>query len=193
MAEEKNEELQTEETEQTKVEDGHGDSAEQEETENNSGTEVEEQEEPEVHPLEIELNELKDRLARVRADYENFRRRTKEEKEAQAKYRAQGFIEKLLPALDNFERALLVEPKHEEAKQLLQGMEMVYRQVEEALKQEGVEPIPTEGELFDPHLHQAVMQVSEEGYEPNQIVEELQKGYKLKDRVIRHSMVKVNQ
>ncbi|ALA51177.1 nucleotide exchange factor GrpE [Shouchella clausii] len=192
MAEEKNEELQTEETEQTK-EDGHGDSAEQEETENNSGTEVEEQEEPEVHPLEIELNELKDRLARVRADYENFRRRTKEEKEAQAKYRAQGFIEKLLPALDNFERALLVEPKHEEAKQLLQGMEMVYRQVEEALKQEGVEPIPTEGELFDPHLHQAVMQVSEEGYEPNQIVEELQKGYKLKDRVIRHSMVKVNQ
>jgi molecular chaperone GrpE len=193
VAEEKNEELQTEETEQTKVEDGHGDSAEQEETENNSGTEVEEQEEPEVHPLEIELNELKDRLARVRADYENFRRRTKEEKEAQAKYRAQGFIEKLLPALDNFERALLVEPKHEEAKQLLQGMEMVYRQVEEALKQEGVEPIPTEGELFDPHLHQAVMQVSEEGYEPNQIVEELQKGYKLKDRVIRHSMVKVNQ
>ncbi|PAD18398.1 nucleotide exchange factor GrpE [Shouchella clausii] len=192
MAEEKNEELQTEETEQTKK-DGHGDSAEQEETENNSGTEVEEQEEPEVHPLEIELNELKDRLARVRADYENFRRRTKEEKEAQAKYRAQGFIEKLLPALDNFERALLVEPKHEEAKQLLQGMEMVYRQVEEALKQEGVEPIPTEGELFDPHLHQAVMQVSEEGYEPNQIVEELQKGYKLKDRVIRHSMVKVNQ
>ncbi|WP_263706015.1 nucleotide exchange factor GrpE [Shouchella tritolerans] len=190
MAEEKNEELQTE---QTKVEDGHGDSAEQEETEINCGTEVEEQEEPEVHPLEIELNELKDRLARVRADYENFRRRTKEEKEAQAKYRAQGFIEKLLPALDNFERALLVEPKHEEAKQLLQGMEMVYRQVEEALKQEGVEPIPTEGELFDPHLHQAVMQVSEEGYEPNQIVEELQKGYKLKDRVIRHSMVKVNQ
>lgn len=193
MAEEKNEELQTEETEQTKVEDGHGDSAEQEETEINSGTEVEEQEEPEVHPLEIELNELKERLARVRADYENFRRRTKEEKEAQAKYRAQGFIEKLLPALDNFERALLVEPKNEEAKQLLQGMEMVYRQVEEALKQEGVEPIPTEGELFDPHLHQAVMQVSEEGYEPNQIVEELQKGYKLKDRVIRHSMVKVNQ
>lgn len=193
MAEEKNEELQTEETEQTKVEDSHGDSAEQEETEINSGTEVEEQEEPEVHPLEIELNELKERLARVRADYENFRRRTKEEKEAQAKYRAQGFIEKLLPALDNFERALLVEPKNEEAIQLLQGMEMVYRQVEEALKQEGVEPIPTEGELFDPHLHQAVMQVSEEGYEPNQIVEELQKGYKLKDRVIRHSMVKVNQ
>lgn len=92
MAEEKNEELQTEETEQTKVEDGHGDSAEQEETENNSGSEVEEQEEPEVHPLEIELNELKDRLARVRADYENFRRRTKEEKEAQAKYAPKALL-----------------------------------------------------------------------------------------------------
>ncbi|WP_078390939.1 nucleotide exchange factor GrpE [Shouchella patagoniensis] len=149
-------------------------------------------EESEVHPLEIELAETKDRLARVRADYENFRRRTNEEKEAQAKYRAQGFIEKLLPALDNFDRALTVEPQHDEAKQLLQGMEMVNRQIQDALKNEGVEVIPTKGEMFDPHLHQAVMQVEEEGYDSNQIVEELQKGYQLKDRVIRHSMVKVN-
>ncbi|WP_059102673.1 nucleotide exchange factor GrpE [Shouchella shacheensis] len=147
-------------------------------------------EEIEINPLE--LADVKNRLARVQADYDNFRRRSREEKEAQAKYRAQGFIEELLPALDNFERALAVEPESEEAKQLLEGMKMVYRQLQEALTKEGVEAIATEGETFDPHRHQAVMQVEEEGFEPNQIVEELQKGYQLKDRVLRHSMVKVN-
>lgn len=155
-------------------------------------TDNDEASEPEVDHLEIELAETKERLARIRADYENFRRRTKDEKEAQAKYRAQSFIEKLLPALDNFERALTVEPLHDETKQLLQGMEMVNRQIQEALKNEGVEVIATKGETFDPHFHQAVMQVEEDGYESNQIVDELQKGYQLKDRVIRHSMVKVN-
>ncbi|WP_144558758.1 nucleotide exchange factor GrpE [Shouchella miscanthi] len=152
----------------------------------------EEQEAEVVHPLEVELKEANDRLARTKADYDNFRRRTKEEREAQLKYKSQALIESLLPALDNFERALAVEPQSDEAKQLLQGMEMVYRQIEEALQNEGVTVIPTEGETFDPHVHQAVMQVEEEGYESNQIVAELQKGYQLKDRVIRHSMVKVN-
>ncbi|MFB4211880.1 nucleotide exchange factor GrpE [Shouchella sp. JSM 1781072] len=151
------------------------------------------QEEAEVvHPLEAELKEANDRLARTRADYDNFRRRTKEEREAQLKYKSQTLIETLLPALDNFERALAVNPESEEAKQLLQGMEMVYRQIEDALQNEGVTVIPTKGEMFDPHYHQAVMQVEEDGFESNQIVDELQKGYQLKDRVIRHSMVKVN-
>lgn len=151
------------------------------------------QEEAEVvHLLEAELKEANDRLARTRADYDNFRRRTKEEREAQLKYKSQALIETLLPALDNFERALAVNPENEEAKQLLQGMEMVYRQIEDALQNEGVTVIPTKGETFDPHYHQAVMQVEEDGFESNQIVDELQKGYQLKDRVIRHSMVKVN-
>lgn len=69
---------------------------------------------------------------------------------------------------------------------------MVYRQFVEALEADGLEEIPTEGETFDPNVHQAVMQVEEEGFESNQIVEELQKGYKLKTRVIRPAMVKVN-
>ncbi|SDC30638.1 nucleotide exchange factor GrpE [Shouchella lonarensis] len=152
----------------------------------------ENEETPEADPRDTALTEMEERLARVRADFENFKRRSRAEKEAAAKYQSQNLVEKLLPVLDNFERALMVEPQHEETKQLLQGMEMVYRQLETALQNEGVQVIQATGELFDPHLHQAVMQVEEEGYEQNQIVEELQKGYQLKDRVIRHSMVKVN-
>ncbi|KMK75940.1 protein GrpE [Alkalihalobacillus pseudalcaliphilus] len=142
--------------------------------------------------LELQVADLNQRILRVQADYDNFRRRSREEKESAAKYRSQNVIEGLLPVLDNFERALLVEPENEEAKSLLTGMEMVYRQLQEALKNEGIEVIPTVGENFDPHRHQAVMQVEEEGYESNQIVAELQKGYLLKDKVIRPSMVKVN-
>jgi molecular chaperone GrpE len=141
---------------------------------------------------QVEIAELNNRILRIQADYDNFRRRSREEKEAAAKYRSQHVIEALLPVIDNFERALLVKPDAEEAKALLQGMEMVYRQFQETLKNEGVEVIETVGQSFDPHLHQAVMQVEEEGFESNQIVEELQKGYKLKDRVLRPSMVKVN-
>ncbi|GAE26948.1 heat shock protein GrpE [Halalkalibacter wakoensis JCM 9140] len=139
-----------------------------------------------------EIADLNNRLLRVQADYDNFRRRSREEKEAAAKYRSQNVIEALLPVIDNFERALLVKPEGEEAKSLLQGMEMVYRQFQDTLKNEGVEVIETVGQTFDPHLHQAVMQVEEEGFESNQIVDELQKGYRLKDRVLRPSMVKVN-
>lgn len=98
-----------------------------------------------------------------------------------------------IPALDSFERALQVEADNEQTKSLLQGMEMVHRQLVEALKKEGVEAIEAVGQEFDPNLHQAVMQAEDENYGSNIVVEEMQKGYKLKDRVIRPSMVKVNQ
>ena len=101
-------------------------------------------------------------------------------------------ITDLLPAIDNFERALKMESDHEQVKSVLQGMEMVYRSILEALKNEGVEQIQAVGKEFDPNFHQAVMQVEVEGFESNMVVEEFQKGYILKDRVIRPSMVKVN-
>jgi molecular chaperone GrpE len=145
-----------------------------------------------IASLEKALEEAENRYLRLRADFDNFRRRTNLEKEAAEKYRAQSLISDLLPAIDNFERALQMEPSNEQTKSLLQGMEMVYRSLLEALKKEGVEPIEAVGQPFDPHLHQAVMQANEEGVESNVVVEELQKGYKLKDRVIRPSMVKVN-
>ncbi|WP_235848926.1 MULTISPECIES: nucleotide exchange factor GrpE [Bacillaceae] len=146
-----------------------------------------------VQELEAKLEESNNRFLRLQADYENFRRRTRQEKEADAKYRSQRLAEELLPAMDNFERALNIQVESEEATSLLEGMEMVYRQLKDALKKEGVEPVESVGMPFDPHFHQAVMQVEEEGYDSNVVVEELQKGYKIKDRVIRPAMVKVNQ
>ncbi|WP_299738530.1 nucleotide exchange factor GrpE [uncultured Rossellomorea sp.] len=153
----------------------------------------EEHESDELSQLEEKLNESENRYLRLRADFDNFRRRVNVENEAKEKYRAQGLITELLPALDNFERALNIEADNDQTKTLLQGMEMVHRSIVEALKKEGVEPIESVGQQFDPHLHQAVMQTEEENVDSNVVVEEFQKGYKLKDRVIRPSMVKVNQ
>ncbi|MBN8236686.1 nucleotide exchange factor GrpE [Halobacillus kuroshimensis] len=168
---------------------------EQHEPEEVQGEVVEETEESqgETEQLRQEKEELNNRLVRLQADYDNFRRRTQKEKEADRKYRSQSLIEELIPALDNFDRALQVEVDSDAAKNLANGMKMVYDQFKSALEKEGVEVIPAQGEEFDPHLHQAVMQVEDENYESNIVVEELQKGYRLKDRVIRPSMVKVNQ
>ncbi|WP_044022930.1 nucleotide exchange factor GrpE [Bacillus sp. SG-1] len=150
-------------------------------------------EETQILKLQSELDESESRYLRLRADFDNFRRRANLDREASEKYKAQSLVTELLPAIDNFERALNIEPDNEQTKSLLQGMEMVYRSLVEALKKEGVEPIETVGHEFDPHLHQAVMQGEDENFGSNIVTEEFQKGYKLKDRVIRPSMVKVNQ
>ena len=96
--------------------------------------------------------------------------------EASEKYKAQKLITDLLPAIDNFERALKIEADNEQTKSLLQGMEMVYRSLLDALKNEGVEAIEAVGKEFDPHLHQAVMQGEDENYGSNIVIEEFQKG-----------------
>jgi molecular chaperone GrpE len=146
-----------------------------------------------VDELKAKLDEADNRYLRLQADFDNYRRRMKLDFEAAEKYRAQAIILELLPAMDNFERALKAEVDNDQAKSLLQGMEMIYRSLLEAIKREGAEPIEAVGEQFDPHLHQAVMQVEAEGTESGIVLEEFQKGYKLKDRVIRPSMVKVSQ
>ncbi|KMM58995.1 heat shock protein GrpE [Bacillus glycinifermentans] len=194
MAEEKQnqEQEELEELNQTEAEEAEAEQA---------ASEADEQaEENQTELLEKQLKELQERLdekenklLRVQADFENYKRRARLDLEAAEKYRSQRIISDLLPALDNFERALGIDPDNEQTKSLLQGMEMVHRQILDALQNEGVEIIPSVGEQFDPNLHQAVMQVEDEAYESNAVVEELQKGYKLKDRVIRPSMVKVNQ
>ncbi|ATP94634.1 nucleotide exchange factor GrpE [Bacillus altitudinis] len=146
-----------------------------------------------IDELQQLLDKKENKILRVQADFENYKRRARTEVETVQKYRSQHVVSDLLPALDNFERALGIDPDNEQTKSLLEGMQMVYRQLVEALKNEGVEPIEAVGKEFDPNLHQAVMQVEDENYDSNIVVEELQKGYKLKDRVIRPSMVKVNQ
>ncbi|MEH7120818.1 nucleotide exchange factor GrpE [Neobacillus vireti] len=147
----------------------------------------------EIEALKAKLEEADNRYLRLQADFDNFRRRTRLDQEAGEKYRAQKLITELLPALDNFERAMKVDADNEQTKVLLQGMDMVYRGMMDALKKEGVEPIEAVGKDFDPHLHQAVMQGEDENFGSNIVTDEFQKGYLLKDRVIRPSMVKVNQ
>lgn len=194
MAEEK----QTEElNEQEEMNETEAETAEAEQTAAEADAPAEDTQtemlEKQLKELQERLEEKENKLLRVQADFENYKRRARLDLEAAEKYRSQRIISDLLPALDNFERALQIDPDNEQTKSLLQGMEMVHRQILEALKNEGVEQIPSVGEQFDPNMHQAVMQVEDEAYESNAVVEELQKGYKLKDRVIRPSMVKVNQ
>ena len=97
----------------------------------------------------------------MQADYENSRRRAKLDLAATEKYKSQSLITDLLPAIDNFERALQIEADNEQTKSLLQGMEMVYRSLLDALKKEGAEQIEAVGKEFDPNLHQAIMQVED--------------------------------
>lgn len=182
----------------------HEEEQENTETNNDASTEAETiepesvEEEPvspeqqEIQQLETKLEEANNRLLRLQADYDNFRRRTKKEKEEAAKFKSQKLAESLLPAMDNFERALMIQPETEEATNLLQGMKMVHNQLAEALHSEQVQVMETVGQPFDPHKHEAVMQVENDEYDSNIIVEELQKGYILNDKVIRPAMVKVN-
>jgi len=144
-----------------------------------------------VH-LQQEKDQIYNKMLRLQAEYDNFKKRTQKEKQSELKYKAQDVVNELLPAIDNFERALQVEVTGETAN-FVEGMEMVYRQFKDALINQGVEEIETVGKEFDPNIHHAVMQVEDEEKDSNIIVEELQKGYMLKDRVIRPAMVKVNK
>ncbi|MBR3120190.1 MAG: nucleotide exchange factor GrpE [Oceanobacillus sp.] len=169
------------------------DSADQETTESTETDSASTEElKTENEALKAEKDEVFNRLLRLQAEYDNFKKRSQKEKEAERKYKSQDLINELLPALDNFERALQVEVTEANAS-LFDGITMVYRQFQDALKSQGVEVIETEGKAFDPTLHHAVMQIEDEEIESNTVVEELQKGYLLKDRVIRPAMVKVNK
>ncbi|MFD1705460.1 nucleotide exchange factor GrpE [Siminovitchia sediminis] len=157
------------------------------------GTDQDNELKAKIKELEGQLEEKENRYLRLLADFDNSRRRAKLDQEAAEKYRAQELITNLLPALDNFERAMQIEPDNEQTKALLDGVGMVYRSIIDALQTEGAKQIDAVGKEFDPNLHQAVMQAEEEGTEENIVLEEFQKGYLLKDRVIRPSMVKVSK
>lgn len=142
--------------------------------------------------LEEEKAALEERILRLQAEYENFKRRTNKERIAERQYKSQDLASELLPVLDNFERALQTEVTAEN-QSFKDGVQMVYDQLTNALTSQGVEAIQALNESFDPNLHHAVMQTSEPDVAANTIVEELQKGYMLKDKVLRPTMVKVNQ
>jgi molecular chaperone GrpE len=136
--------------------------------------------------------EAQDNFLRARADIDNYRRRARQEMDDVRRYGVEQIITSLLPVLDNFERALGAAQTSENSDALKEGISLIYRQLQEVLTKAGVEPIQAAGQPFDPQLHEAIMQVeAPAGTAPNTVVEELRTGYRLGDRVIRASLVKV--
>jgi len=135
-----------------------------------------------------EAEEYYAQLQRVMADFDNYKKRIQKEKAAQYSLITAELVGDLLPVLDNLEKSASVE---DEGNAVLEGVILVYRQFQEVLQKLGVNEIKTVGEKFNPEYHDAVMHVEDDQYGENEIVMELRKGYILKDRVIRHSMVKV--
>ena len=139
--------------------------------------------------LQQALDEAKQQALRLQADFANFRKRSNKEREELSNVITQDILKDMLPILDNFERAMAAETKDVEAFQ--KGVEMIFTQFQETLKKDGLEYIETAGKKFDPNFHQAVMRVQNPDLEDDSIAQELQKGYMVKGRVIRPSMVQV--
>jgi molecular chaperone GrpE len=141
--------------------------------------------------LEEKLEAERAQALRVLADFQNYRRRSEEQRQEIASRAVQSFVAELLPVLDNFERALAASKDTQSFESLVAGVEMILRQLRELLERHGVAPIEAVGHPFDPNLHDAVMRVEAPDVEDNTVVEELQRGYTMDGRVIRPAMVKV--
>jgi molecular chaperone GrpE len=140
--------------------------------------------------LRADKQELYDRLLRKQAEFDNLRKRLQREKEEFVQHATADLVKSLLPVLDGFERAL----KHRDenvSSQFYEGVELIHRQLLDVLTRAGVSAVPAEGEMFDPHLHQAVEAVEAPGHRDQEIVEELQRGYTLRQRLLRPAIVKV--
>ena len=148
--------------------------------------------------LELELEKQKelieeanDKYKRLLAEFENARNRNEKESKRMYDIGAKEVLEKLLPVVDNFERALQMIPEEDKERGFEQGVDKIYKQMMVTLEEIGVAPMNAEGTEFNPDLHNAVMHVEDEAFGENIVAEELQKGYMYKEEVLRHSMVKV--
>lgn len=166
-------------------------------SENNSEESIKDEEsesqDTKIKELEKLANDNEEKYLRLYAEFENYKRRIQKENQINATYKAQGVLTDILPSIDNIERALQIEGDDESFKSLQKGVQMVHESILRALKDNGLEEILAEGKEFDPNLHQAVVQDDNPNFKSGEVTQELQKGYKLKDRVLRPSMVKVNQ
>lgn len=150
-------------------------------------------EEEEVVDLAEEIEALKDKNLRLQAEYQNFRQRTQKEKEALLSYGNEQLLINLLPVLDNFKRAKETMAQIEGGQAFAEGIELIERSLDEFAKKEQLEPLHVVGETFDPHQHHAVLTEEVEGTPEGIVLEELQTGYKLKEKIIRPAMVKVSK
>lgn len=144
--------------------------------------------EAELQKVKAERDSLLDRLARAQAEFENARRRASKEQQDFRDYATADAIKALLPVMDSFERALQVKSDSAEFRS---GVELIYKQLQDVLAKLGVRPIPAKGEPFDPHYHEAIEIVETTEAPDHAVLEELQQGYKFKDRLLRPAMVKV--
>ena len=174
---EENKELEKEIKEETTEE------VENKESDQNSSEDVE-------NKVNSEIEELKNQLLRLQADFVNYKNRTEREKSNSIILANEGLILKLLPVLDNFNRAFAHVNLEDDA---VKGFVMIKDQFESILKSEMVEEIESDGATFDPNLHNAVMTESKDGVDSGIVLETFEKGYKIKDKVIRPSMVKVSE
>src|SRR5271156_5642128 len=142
----------------------------------------------ELQKVKAERDSLLDRLARMQAEFENARRRTVKEQQEFRDYAAADAIKSLLPVLDSFERALQVKS---DAAEFRSGVDLIYKQLQTALGKLSLQSIAAKGEPFDPRYHEAIEMVDTTEVPDHQVIEELQRGYKLKDRLLRPAMVKV--
>ncbi|HUZ46637.1 MAG TPA: nucleotide exchange factor GrpE [Terriglobia bacterium] len=140
--------------------------------------------------LVAEKQEMYERLLRKQAEIENVRKRVEREKEDFLQHATMGLIRALLPTLDSLERGLKHRDQDAPAK-FYEGLELIHRELLEVLKRAGLDPVDSEGKLFDPHVHQAVETVESDRHRDHEVVEELQRGYKLKNRLLRPAIVKV--
>ncbi len=142
-----------------------------------------------VDPLRAENQELRDRYLRMRADFENFRKRMEREKAEYYRYALAGILRELLPVVDNFERAL--SSSEGGGEEFIRGIELIYKQLMDVLKKEGLQRIEAEGQLFDPNIHEAVAREENGEIPAHTITDVLQPGYVLQDRLLRPAMVRV--
>jgi molecular chaperone GrpE len=142
----------------------------------------------EIEKLRAERDALVDRLARMQAEFDNARKRAAKEQQDYRDYALTDALKALIPVLDSFDRALQTSPEKSE---FHAGVELIQKQLQDALARIGVKPIGAKGEQFDPRYHEAIEMVDTENAKDHEVLEELQRGYKLKDRLLRPAMVKV--
>ena len=153
-----------------------------------ASTQSDESSSAELQKLKAERDSLVDRLARMQAEFENARRRAAKEQQDFRDFATVDAIKPLLPVIDNFERALQAKS---ESGEFRTGIELIYKQLQDVLTRLGVQPIAAKGQQFDPHVHEAIEMVETSDADDHEVLEEWQRGYKFKDRLLRPAMVKV--
>lgn len=147
----------------------------------------------EFESVDKEADQYLNYLKRLKAEFDNYKKRNLKEQGWKITLFSEGLIKQFLPIVDDLERALDVAKEEEEVTSFVQGVEIIFNQLKNTLEKQGLEQIRAKGEPFDPYLHEAIMKVELDEYPDNIIIEEMRKGYKLKNRVLRPTMVKVNK